>query len=273
MYFFKKNILLVIIFLVSAYIKVKGQETKWNNLLDNNDLSGFIQLNGKADFTLKDGVLIGTSKLNTPNSFLATKSKYSDFILEFDVLIDNDLNSGVQFRSQSNKNYLNGRVHGYQCEIETSLRRWAGGIYDEARRGWLYPLSRNKIGQKAFINGNWNKYRIEAIGNSIKTFVNGVETANLFDDMTKEGFIAFQVHGISKPEQEGKQVRWKNIRILISDLEKNQMLATNKAPLISYIDGNLTHEEKRLGFRMLWDGKQQKVGVVQKKESFLKKDG
>ena len=135
--------------------------------------------------------------MNTPNSFLATKSKYSDFILEFDVLIDNDLNSGVQFRSQSNKNYLNGRVHGYQCEIETSPRRWAGGIYDEARRGWLYPLSRNKIGQKAFINGNWNKYRIEAIGNSIKTFVNGVETANLFDDMTKEGFIAFQVHGIS----------------------------------------------------------------------------
>ena len=111
MYFFKKNILLVITFLVSAYIKVKGQETKWNNLLDNNDLSGFIQLNGKADFTLKDGVLIGTSKLNTPNSFLATKSKYSDFILEFDVLIDNDLNSGVQFRSQSIKNYLNGRVH------------------------------------------------------------------------------------------------------------------------------------------------------------------
>ena len=151
LYFFKKNILLVIIFLVSAYIKVKGQETKWNNLLDNNDLSGFIQLNGNADFTLKDGVLIGTSKLNTPNSFLATKSKYSDFILEFDVLIDNDLNSGVQFRSQSIKNYLNGRVHGYQCEIETSSRKWAGGIYDEARRGWLYPISRNTTGQEACI--------------------------------------------------------------------------------------------------------------------------
>ena len=144
LYFFKNNILLIIIFLASASIKVKGQETKWINLLHNNSLSGFVQLNGKADFNLKDGILIGTSKLNTPNSFLATKTKYSDFILEFDVLIDNDLNSGVQFRSQSIKNYLDGRVHGYQCEIETSPRRWAGGIYDEARRGWLYPLSRNE---------------------------------------------------------------------------------------------------------------------------------
>ena len=73
--------------------------------------------------------------------------------------------------------------------------------------------------------------------------------------MTQEGFIAFQVHGISNPEQEGKQVRWKNIRILVTDLERNRMIALNKAPHISYLDGTLTQEEKRLGFRMLWDGK------------------
>ena len=219
-FLYKKNIFILNLFLLINFIQLKGQETKWYNLLQNNNLNEFVQLNGKANFTLKNGVLIGTSKLNTPNSFLATKTKYSNFILEFDVLIDNDLNSGVQFRSESLKNYMDGRVHGYQCEIETSSRRWAGGVYDEARRGWLYPLSRNKIGQEAFIRGSWNKYRIEAIGNSIKTFINGVEVSNLYDDMTQEGFIAFQVHGISNPEQEGKQVRWKNIRILVTDLER-----------------------------------------------------
>ena len=254
-FLYKKNIFILNLFLLLNFIQTKGQETKWHFLLQNNNLNEFVQLNGKANFTLVNGVLTGTSKLNTPNSFLATKTKYSNFILEFDVLIDNDLNSGVQFRSESLKNYLDGRVHGYQCEIETSSRKWAGGIYDEARRGWLYPLSRNKTGQEAFIRGSWNKYRIEAIGNSIKTFVNSVEVSNLFDDMTQEGFIAFQVHGISNPEQEGKQVRWKNIRILVTDLERNRMIALNKAPHISYLDGRLTQEEKRLGFRMLWDGK------------------
>ena len=232
-----------------------GQKAEWEDLLAGKNLTNFTQLNGSADFTIENNVLVGTSKLNTPNSFLATKKSYSDFILEFDVLIDFGLNSGVQFRSESLKNYLEGRVHGYQCEIETSSRRWAGGIYDEARRGWLYPLTRNQKGKEAFINGTWNTYRIEAIGNVIKTFVNGIEAANLVDNMTRKGFIAFQVHGISNSDQEGKQVRWKNIRILTNNLNANRHIASNKAPQISYLDGQLTSEEKRLGFRMLWDGK------------------
>ena len=238
-----------------SLFQLKGQQTHWKNLFEKKDLTDFITLNGNAEFELKDGILIGTSKLNTPNSFLATKATYADFILEFEVLIEFGLNSGVQFRSESLKSYLNGRVHGYQCEIETSSRKWAGGIYDEARRGWLYPLTRNPIGQQAFVNGTWNKYRIEAIGNTIKSFVNGIEVSNLVDDMTAEGFIAFQVHGISKPEEEGKQVRWKNVRILTSNLENHRMIASNKTPQISYLDGILSKEEERLGFRMLWDGK------------------
>ncbi len=248
---------LFFLFTLSLF-NLKGQQTEWVNLFEKNDLTDFVKLNGNAEFELKDGVLIGTSKLNTPNSFLATKAIYADFILEFEVLIEFGLNSGVQFRSESLNSYLNRRVHGYQCEIETSSRKWAGGIYDEARRGWLYPLTRNSKGQEAFVNGTWNKYRIEAIGNTIKSFVNGIEVSNLVDDMTAEGFIAFQVHGISKPEEEGKQVRWRNVRIMTSNLESHQMIASNKAPQISYLNGILTKEEQRLGFRMLWDGKTSK---------------
>lgn len=250
---------------------LKGQQTPWINLFEKNDLTDFKQLNGNAAFELKDGILIGTSKRNTPNSFLATKAIYVDFILEFEVLIEFGLNSGVQFRSNSFPDYYNGRVHGYQCEIETSSRKWAGGIYDEARRGWLYPLTRNPRGQEAFVNGTWNHYRIEAIGNTIKSFVNGIAVSNLVDDKTAEGFIAFQVHGISKPEEEGKQVRWKNVRILTSNLERFKKKASNKAPQISYLNGILTEEEQRLGFRMLWDGKTTKGWRGAKQKTFPKK--
>jgi len=93
------------------------------------------------------------------------------FILEFDFKVDEGLNSGVQFRSNSLKEYKDGRVHGYQFEIDPSARAWTGGVYDEARRGWLYPLTENPAGQKAFRHGEWNSARIEAIGNSIRTLV------------------------------------------------------------------------------------------------------
>ena len=257
-YTLNKSLVSFLFLLEISFFKLYGQEPEWEYLLKENSFENFVQLNGMADFEINNGVLTGTSKLKTPNSFFATKKKYRDFILEFDVLLDYGLNSGVQFRSQSIKDYLNGKVHGYQCEIETSSRKWAGGIYDEARRGWLYPLTRNPIGKEAFINGTWNSYRIEAIGNEIKSFINGIEISNLIDGMTPEGFIAFQVHSISDSDQEGKRVRWKNIRILTKDLENHRMTSKNNAPQISYLDGILSNDEKNLGFRMLWDGKTSK---------------
>ncbi|MDG2108662.1 MAG: DUF1080 domain-containing protein [Flavobacteriaceae bacterium] len=247
----------LIIFCILLYPNtiLHAQDVGWKNLLQNNKLDNFKQLNGEAEFKLENGILVGISKLNTPNSFLATKKRYSDFILEFEVKVDFGLNSGVQFRSESISTYMDGRVHGYQCEIETSQRKWAGGIYDEARRGWLYPLTRNKKGQDAFVNGTWNAYRIEAIGSEIITYVNGIQASNLIDEVTSEGFIAFQVHGISNPKDEGKKVKWRNIRVLTVDLENNRMISSNLAPQISYLENKLTKEEKRLGYRMLWDGK------------------
>jgi len=226
----------------------------WESLFNGKDFSNFTQLNGDATYKAENGEMVGISKMNTPNSFMATNKTFGDFILEFDVFVENGLNSGVQFRSLSTKEYNNGRVHGYQCEIETSRRKWAGGIYDEARRGWLYPLSRNEKGRHAFVPGEWNHYRIEAIGPYIRTWVNGIQCANLVDDMTAEGFIAFQVHGIRNAKQEGKTVRWKNIKIKTTDLHKEKKANDNSVPEFSYLTGQLTNSESRKGWRYLWDG-------------------
>jgi hypothetical protein len=105
--------------------------------------------------------------------------------------------------------------------MDPSERAWSGGIYDEARRGWLYSLEKNPIGKKALKVGEWNHYRVEAIGNSIRTWVNGIPCADLVDDMTPSGFIALQVHSIGKDTSKaGLQVKWKNIRIITSNLDK-----------------------------------------------------
>jgi len=102
----------------------------WLILFNGKDLSGWTRLNGNAEFIVEDGVIVGTTKPNSPNTFLVTDHKYSDFALEFEVKIDTFINSGVQFRSNST-DYMNGKVHGYQAEIDPSSRAWSGGIYDE----------------------------------------------------------------------------------------------------------------------------------------------
>ena len=175
-------------------------QNNWRDIFNGKNLKGWTRINGDAEYVVKDGVIIGTTKYDTPNTFLAYKEDLSDFILEFDFKVDDALNSGVQFRSASIPSYDNGRVHGYQFEIDPSPRAWSAGIYDEARDGWLYTIE-DRASKDAFRNEEWNHARIEAVGNRIRTWLNGVPCANLIDERASHGFIALQVHAIYNDEQ------------------------------------------------------------------------
>ncbi len=224
----------------------------WVNLFNGTDLTGWTQINGNAPFTVVDSVIVGTTVTDSPNSFLATTEEYGDFILEFDVMLNSDINSGVQFRSLSDSSVMDGRVHGYQFELDPSDRKWSGGIYDEARRGWIYPLSLNPEAQNAFKNGEWNKAKIESIGNYIKTWINGVPVSSVVDDMTPKGIIALQVHSIGDAKDAGKEIKWKNIRIKTTNLEPDE---SHDAFVVNFIPNTLTDQEKEQGWSLLWDGK------------------
>ncbi|MEL6676969.1 MAG: DUF1080 domain-containing protein, partial [Bacteroidota bacterium] len=193
---------------------------------------------------------VGTTVHDSPNSFLATEKTYGDFILEVEFLLEGDMNSGIQIRS--NQQTDGGRVFGYQVEIDPSVRAWSGGIYDESRRGWLYPLALNEDARSAFKAGAWNHYRIEAIGPLMRTWVNGIPAAHLYDDMTGEGFIALQVHSIGDQEAAGKTVRWKNIRIQTENLQPSPEQGTYQA---NYTANQLSPAEQAQGWELLFDGK------------------
>jgi hypothetical protein len=194
------------------FISTKEKEN-WTSIFNGKDFEGWEQKGGVAKYEIKDGIIVGTSTLNTPNSFMCTKKIYKDFILEFEVKVDTLLNSGVQFRSNSRPEYKEGVVHGYQCEIDPSSRAWSAGIYDEQRRGWIYKPEGDPYAQQAFNRYGWNKYRIEAIGTSLKTFLNGIPITDIVDAVEPSGFIGLQVHSIGDTKQNGTQVMWKNIRI------------------------------------------------------------
>jgi hypothetical protein len=117
-------------------------------------------------------------------------------------------------------------------------------------------MAYNPGAAKANKRGEWNQIRVEAVGNTIRTYVNGVNFANLVDDGRKEGFIALQVHGIGNREQQaGKEIRWKNIRIITEEPAKYMKKDIKLAPEVSYLANKLTPVQKEEGWKLLWDGK------------------
>ena len=222
-------------------------------LFNGKTLADWKSLGGGADYRVADGTIIGSSRPGIPNSFLVTEKTFGDFILEFDVRQDiGPTNSGVQFRSLSTPGFENGRVHGYQADIDPSDRAWSGGIYEEAQRGWLYTGEMNPPAKKLYKFGEWNHYRIEAIGPRLRVWVNGSPASDVIDGVTKNGFFGLQVHSVNTPEEAGRTTTWKNLRVATKNLERKPPMGIF---IRNLLPNNLDPEEKAQGWRLLWDGK------------------
>lgn len=250
-------------------LTLQAQEAGWKNLFNGKDLNGWKAIAGKAYFAVNDGVIEGTAVHGTGNTFLITEAQYTDFILELDLKISHiSSNSGIMTRGQFDSAGQEGRglVYGYQVEADPSPRAWSGGIYDEARRGWFYPLDLNPTAKSAFKLGEWNTYRIEAIGNTIKTWVNGQEVAYFVDDLDARGFIGLQVHSIQNKEDEGRKTYFRNVRIQTENLKPLPF----KKPVfvVSTLKNELTPEEKSQGWKLLFDGQTSKGWVGAYKDAF-----
>lgn len=190
----------------------------WKPLFDGKTLDGWTQKNGTATYRVEDGAIVGKTSEGSPNSFLCTDKLYGDFELEFEVKVANQLNSGVQIRSQTKDGTNAGRVNGPQVEIEASGKNGAeaGYVYGEATgRGWLTPPERLKP-HKHFKDGQWNKFRVIAKGPRIQTWINGQPIEDLIDEAIykthPKGFIGLQVHAVGKGSGPF-EVSWRNLRI------------------------------------------------------------
>lgn len=188
---------------------------QWIELFDGKTLEGWTQHNGTATYRVEDGAIVGKTTKGSPNSFLCTDEGYADFELKFEVKVDPRLNSGVQIRSKT-RGGPKGRVNGPQVEIEASGSRGAeaGYLYAEAAGGWMTPGSKRKP-HKHFKDGQWNSYRVLAVGPNIKVWLNGVKVSDLTDKKIykthSKGFIGLQVHGVGN--RGPFEVAWRNIKL------------------------------------------------------------
>lgn len=217
----KKTALHLTALAVLAGYATAGHSGEWVSLFDGKSLDGWIQKNGTAVYLVHDGAILGITAEGSPNSFLCSEKEYGNFELEFEVkLNDNELNSGVQIRSQTKEpegDAQFGRVNGPQVEIEASGEGGAqsGLLYGEACGGWMSKDAEQRQ-YKAFKDGEWNHYRVVANGARIQTWINGEAIEDLVDEEKYQshpkGFIGLQVHSIGA----GKgpyTVMWRNIQV------------------------------------------------------------
>lgn len=254
------------VFCSSAFAQ---QGTGWQNLFNGKDLTGWKRLAGEANFKVENGAIVGTTVMNTRNTFLVTEKEFGDFILELDVFVeDPEGNSGVQTRSHFDPsgNDGSGKVYGRQCEVDPSPRKWTGGIYDEGRREWLYPMQMNAKAQDAYKQGAYNHLRIECIGNEMRTWVNDKPCAFLVDTLDDKGFIGLQVHAIGSTDHAGKKIMFKNIRIKTTNLKPSTF--PPGIYVANFVPNSLSSYEKKDGWRLLFDGRSNSGWISAKSDRF-----
>lgn len=118
------------------------------------------------------------------------------------------------------------------------------------------PVEQKSAGPKRLQTRRVEQGTDRSDGDAIRTWLNGVPTADILDNADATGFIALQVHGIgNNAAMEGKTVRWKNIRICTTDLETEKMAEIPCLPQVNCIPNTISEREAAEGWVLLWDGK------------------
>ena len=66
----------------SLFISSTSFSQEWQSLFDGKSLKGWKLMAGKAEYKVEDGAIVGTTVMNSPNSFLVCDQKFTgNFIL------------------------------------------------------------------------------------------------------------------------------------------------------------------------------------------------
>jgi len=183
-------------------------ESGWISLFNGRDLSGW-KNNGREKWITENGTIYCESTANK-YGYLTTEKTYKDFDLRLKFKSEAEGNSGVFLRSKitGNKPETGPDIEGMQVEVDPSIGKHTGGLYESGGRGLvMQPTAEN---EKALKPGQWNDLEVSAHGNHIVTRLNGTIISDFTDPQPKftEGVIGLQIHTAG-----GVKMRWKDIFI------------------------------------------------------------
>lgn len=174
----------------------------FSSIYNGENLDGWI-VYGTEKWFVEDGLLVCESGPDKGYGYLGTTESYTDFELKLEFKQEANGNSGVFIRSS-----IDGtKISGWQAEVAPPGSN-TGGIYESYGRGWL--IKPEPALDKHLKMGDWNEMTIRANGDTVTTFLNGVQMIQIVDDKigAAKGQIALQIH-----DGGGIRVKWRNIRI------------------------------------------------------------
>jgi len=221
------------------FTAVGDEVAPFTELFNGRDLTGWnlVGPSELAPVVVEHGEVVLRQRRNTPeHTFLATQQRYGDFILEVELLAEKGFNTGILLRCEPAPAAAKVRLNGYQVKIDPDARAWTGGIFDDygGNWKWLYDLKGDARARGAFRLGEWSRFRIECLGQTVKVWVNDVPVTHLIDERYRIGTIAFKIHSIGNTPEAGKNaLRLRRIRVLTTDLARHARpipLAARRAP-------------------------------------------
>ena len=96
----KKTAFVVVYICITVGLSAQSNKNAWRSLLNGKDLTGWKMVGSKGVAVIIDSAITCNQVANTTeHTFVTTKEKFSDFILEMDVRCDSTYNTGILIRS------------------------------------------------------------------------------------------------------------------------------------------------------------------------------
>ena len=201
-------LLAVVSFLSFGIAAQAPKEKPWVALFNGKDLTGW-KNNGAEKWVVDQGTILCESTANK-YGYLTTDKTYRDFNLRLKFKGEAAGNSGVFFHSRiiGIDPEHGPDIEGVQVEVDPSVGKHTGGLYESGGRGWL--IMPTAEGEQALKPGGWNDLEVSVVGTHVITRLNAKTIADYTDASPKftDGVIGLQIHTGG-----GVKMRWKDIYI------------------------------------------------------------
>ena len=201
----------IVVAAMSMFAPSRAADTDdFKPLFNGKDLQGWVATKPEL-WSVKDGMIIGKQGKNQleKNTFLASKEKYTDFVLKASVrLVRDEGNGGIQFRTRI---LPDGTASGYQADV---AKGYWGLLLEEGSPNRLIIKRPAPEAIKTVRPDGWNDYEITAKGQHITLVLNGIKSVDL-EDPTGDlsGVIALQLHVGPAMEVQFKDIKIKELTI------------------------------------------------------------